>query len=79
MSAFPNSRVATADSLSRLLAQAVQSGDKTLLEEPLKVRKEVIIRQTIRRLPVGLVVPLLKQVTLAVYGLKWAWSNPHFP
>lgn len=56
------SRVATADSLSRLLAQAVQSGDKTLLEEPLKVRKEVIIRQTIRRLPVGLVVPLLKQL-----------------
>ena len=57
------SRVATAVSLARLLGQAVQSGDRALLEEPLKVRKEVIVRQTIRRLPVALVVPLLQQVT----------------
>jgi hypothetical protein len=55
-------RGATADSLSRLLAQAVQSGDRSLLEEPLKVRREAVIRQTLRRLPVGLVVPLLKQL-----------------
>lgn len=68
-----------ADSLSHLLAQAVQSGDKTLLEEPLKVRKEVVIRQTIQRLPVEMVVPLLKQVTLAVYGLKWVCSNTYSP
>ena len=64
------SRAANAVTLSRLLAQAVQSGDRTLLEEPLRVRKDVIIRQTIRRLPVTLVVPLLKQVTAAAARLN---------
>ena len=58
----PSHRGAAADSLSRLLAQAVQSGDKSLLEEPLNVRREAIIRQTLQKLPVGLVVPLMKQV-----------------
>ena len=57
------SRVSTAVTLAWLLGQAVQSGDRALLEELLKVRKEVIICQTIRRLPVALVVPLLQQVT----------------
>ena len=56
------SRVATAESLGRLLGQAVQSGDRSLLEEALRVRRENIIRQTLRRLPLSLILPLLKQV-----------------
>ena len=59
---FSCSRVATAESLGRLLGQAVQSGDRSLLEEALRVRRENIIRQTLRRLPLSLILPLLKQV-----------------
>ncbi|CAI8048441.1 WD repeat-containing protein 43 [Geodia barretti] len=55
-------RVATAESLSRLLGQAVQSGDRSLLEEALRVRRENIIRQTLRRLPLSLILPLLRQL-----------------
>ena len=53
----------TAESLSRLLGQAVQSGDRSLLEEALRVRRENIIRQTLRRLPLSLILPLLRQVS----------------
>lgn len=62
MTWFSCSRVATAESLGRLLGQAVQSGDRSLLEEALRVRRENIIRQTLRRLPLSLILPLLKQV-----------------
>jgi U3 small nucleolar RNA-associated protein 5 len=55
-------RVATAESLGRLLGQAVRSGDRALLEEALRVRREVVVRQTLRRLPLGLVLPLLQQL-----------------
>lgn len=39
-----------ADSLAVLLTQALQSGDRTLLERCLSVRKEDIINKTVRRL-----------------------------
>ena len=56
------SRVATADSLSRLLSQAVQSSDPALLQEVLRVRRESTIRQTVRRLPLPHILPFLHQV-----------------
>lgn len=60
-----SSRVASTETVSRLLGQAVRSGDRTLLEEALRVRKENVIKQTIKRLPVSLILPLLKQVNLS--------------
>ena len=56
-------RVATAESLSRLLSQAVQSGDQALMEKVLKTRRERVVRQAIQRMPLSLILPFLRQVS----------------
>ena len=53
----------TAESLANLLAQALQGGDRQLLEHCLAVSDERVIKKTMRRLPPSLAVPFL-QVTL---------------
>ena len=57
-----SSSLPTSESLTQLLTQAVASGDGKLLEEVLRVHKEKIIRATIRRLPVTVVLPFLRKV-----------------
>ena len=53
----------SADSLSRMLAQAVHSDDRKLMEEVLRVSKEKVVVASVRRLPVTCVLPFLKHVS----------------
>lgn len=62
-------RVASVESLSQLLSQAIQSGDKSLLEEALRIRRDVVIRQTLHRLPLQLIIPFMKQVNIIIIML----------
>lgn len=57
------------ESLSQLLSQAIQSGDKSLLEEALRIRRDVVIRQTLHRLPLQLIIPFMKQVNIIIIML----------
>lgn len=57
---------ATAESLSAMLVQGVQSGDKQLLKRVLTVKKDHLITGTVRNLSVSSVVPLLKTVSYQV-------------
>eukprot|EP00124_Ichthyophonus_hoferi_P001977 Ihof_evm9s120 gene=Ihof_evmTU9s120 len=53
-------KVPKADSLARLLAQALHSGDNQLLEEVLGNSTEQVIKNTVKRLPAPHVIPFLK-------------------
>lgn len=52
----------SSESLTQLLTQAVASGDGKLLEEVLRVHKEKVVRATIRKLPVTVVLPFLRNL-----------------
>lgn len=56
----------TSESVARMLAQAVRSEDRQLLEDVLSTGKEAIIRNTLQRLPVELVVPFLGELVKRV-------------
>ena len=53
---------ANAESLSKMLAQAVHTEDRALMISVLKMSNNKIVNGTVRKLPSNLVVPLLKQV-----------------
>ena len=53
---------ANAESLSKMLAQAVHTEDWALMGAVLRVSNNKIVNSTVRKLPSSLVVPLLKQV-----------------
>ena len=57
------------DSLTQLLVQSVTSGDGKLLEEVLRVPKEKIISATVRKLPVHVVLPFMKKVSICLVVL----------
>ncbi|RDD44983.1 WD repeat-containing protein 43 [Trichoplax sp. H2] len=65
------SSLPTADSLSQMLIQAVHSQDSRLLDSVLQNNKEVIVRNTIKRIPITLIQPFLKEV------IKRFESNPN--
>ena len=48
-----------------MLTQAVQSGDRKLLERVLQVKKDQLISGTVKKLPVTTIVPFLKIVSLS--------------
>ncbi|KAJ3381413.1 WD repeat-containing protein 43 [Entophlyctis sp. JEL0112] len=52
----------TATSLYALLSQAIQSGDKQLLEQCLQVSDPVVITASVKRLPAAHVVPLVEML-----------------
>lgn len=54
---------ANAESLSKMLAQAVHTEDRELMVSVLKMSNNKIVNGTVRKLPSNLVVPLLKQVS----------------
>ncbi|KAJ8680421.1 hypothetical protein QAD02_016208 [Eretmocerus hayati] len=57
-------------SMSQLLAQALQSEDKTMLANALYIKKENVIKNTVAKLPVQLIIPLIKQLTKMLEGGK---------
>ena len=59
----PSLSLTPSRSLSRFLSQAVQSGDQAIMEKVLKMRGERVVRQTIQRMPLSLIVHFLRQVS----------------
>ena len=57
-----------ADTLATLLSQGLQSNDKKILNNVLQNQAEVVIRNTVRRLPVPVVVPLVKELSRRMHG-----------
>ncbi|XP_071963272.1 WD repeat-containing protein 43-like [Antedon mediterranea] len=52
------------ESLAVLLTQGLQSRDKDILRRVFRYNKETLIRNTVRRLPVPLVIPLLQELAV---------------
>ncbi|XP_011642160.1 WD repeat-containing protein 43 [Pogonomyrmex barbatus] len=54
--------------MAQLLMQALNSKDKTILTTVLFTKNETVIRNTIARLPVQAITPLLKELTVMLQG-----------
>ncbi|KAG5309325.1 WDR43 protein, partial [Acromyrmex insinuator] len=54
--------------MTQLLMQALNSKDKTILTTVLFTKNEAVIRNTIARLPVQAIIPLLKELTVMLQG-----------
>ncbi|XP_033097150.1 WD repeat-containing protein 43-like [Anneissia japonica] len=52
------------ESLAVLLTQGLQSRDKDILRRVFRYNKEYLIRNTVRRLPVPLIIPLLQELAV---------------
>ncbi|XP_078345072.1 WD repeat-containing protein 43-like isoform X2 [Oculina patagonica] len=62
----------TADSLAQMLIQALHSQDNTLLEDVLwHGKKESVMKNTIKRLPVTLAIPFLKELMHKMEATPW--------
>ena len=68
-----------ADNLAQLMLQALHSKDKAILNTVLLKREEDVIRNTVRRLPLQVIEPLLKELTSLLHaktptaeaGVRW--------
>ena len=58
----PSQQKPTAESLSAMLIQAIQSGDKQLLERVLNIQKDHLITGTVKNLSMNTIVPFLRTV-----------------
>ncbi|ESP04564.1 hypothetical protein LOTGIDRAFT_63496, partial [Lottia gigantea] len=56
-----------ADTLINLLSQGLQSNDKELIERVLHHENQQIITNTVRRLPVQLIVPFIKAISVRIH------------
>ncbi|KAI4471388.1 wd repeat-containing protein 43 [Holotrichia oblita] len=68
------SKVPKVDNVAQLLVQGLHSKDKHILKSVLIRRDENVIRSTIRRLPMPVIVPLLQELTSYIQG-KTAMSS----
>ncbi|XP_077990274.1 WD repeat-containing protein 43-like [Glandiceps talaboti] len=59
-------QVPQTDSLVLLLTQGLQSQDKEIIERVLNYSNETLIRNTVSRLPVQMVLPLAEQLTVRI-------------
>ncbi|RUS90343.1 hypothetical protein EGW08_001838 [Elysia chlorotica] len=57
-----------ANTLSRLLQQGLLSGDKKILVGVFQETNETVVRNTIRRLPVSFIIPLVKEIDRGMSG-----------
>ncbi|XP_064622092.1 WD repeat-containing protein 43-like [Lineus longissimus] len=57
-----------ADTLATLLTQGLQSQDKLIINNVLQTNNEKIIKNTVRRLPVPVVIPLVKELSRRMHG-----------
>ncbi|KRT82733.1 hypothetical protein AMK59_3512, partial [Oryctes borbonicus] len=62
------SKVPKMDNVAQLLVQGLHSKDKHILRNVLIKRDESVIRSTIKRLPMPVIVPLLQELTSCVQG-----------
>lgn len=62
----------TGDSLAQMLMQALHSQDDKLLEDVLRHgKKESIMKNTIKRLPVNLTIPFLTELVHKIQAMPW--------
>ncbi|XP_058801597.1 WD repeat-containing protein 43 [Phymastichus coffea] len=64
----PNKAAPKGENLAQLLIQGLHSGDKALLSTVLYVKKESVIKNTVAKLPVQAIVPLIKELTTMLEG-----------
>ncbi|RZB40003.1 WD repeat-containing protein 43 [Asbolus verrucosus] len=63
-----NSKVPKADNIAQLLVQGLHSKDKNILKTVLLKKDELLIKNTIRRLPITVIVPLFEELTKLIQG-----------
>lgn len=56
------------DNMVQLLLQGLHSKDKSILSQVLYVKNENKIKNTISKLPVQAIIPLLKELTIMLQG-----------
>lgn len=61
-------RTPTKGANTQLLMQGLNSKDKTILATALFTKDETVIRNTITKLPVQAITPLLKELTVMLQG-----------
>ncbi|XP_054284738.1 WD repeat-containing protein 43 [Macrosteles quadrilineatus] len=66
--ASPSSQQTKGESMAHLLLQGLQSKDKNILQTVLFGRDEAVIAQTVQRLPVQVISPLVKELTVLLQG-----------
>ena len=64
----PNKTTSKGDNMAQLLIQGLHSEDKSLLATVLYVKRESIIKNTVAKLPVQAILPLLKEITSMLQG-----------
>lgn len=60
--------VPQADSFAVLLVQGLESNDSDILNKVLQTKKDFVIKNTIARLPIPAVIPLLQEITRRLQG-----------
>lgn len=63
-----NSKVPRADNVAQLLLQGLHSNDKGILRSVLMNADENVVRNTVKRLPMAVVVPLVEELTSLIKG-----------
>lgn len=63
-----NSKVPKIDNVAQLLVQGLHSKDKHILRSVLVNRDESVIRSTIKRLPMPVIIPLVQELIAYVQG-----------
>lgn len=64
-----------ADTLATLLAQGLQSQDKTILNNVFQNTNEMVLRNTVKRLPVPVIVPLVLELSKRMHGHAQSGHN----
>lgn len=64
----PGETPTKATNMAQLLMQGLHSKDKTILRDVLMRRDETLIQNTVARLPVETIAPLLKELTVMLQG-----------
>lgn len=63
-----DSGVPKQDNLAQLLVQGLHSKDNTILQSVLCKRDENVVKNTIKRLPMQVIIPLLAELTALIQG-----------
>ena len=64
----PGKTPSKGDNMVQLLLQGLQSNERDLLNNVLFIKKESVIINTISKLPVQAIIPLLKELTVMLQG-----------
>lgn len=60
------------DNMVQLLMQGLQSKEKDILNHVLFTKKESVIRNTVAKLPVQAIIPLLRELNVMIQGKVFA-------